>query len=292
MCVPRKPGEAMGAICRLVNESDPKDELVINVEYNQLDSLLKSKWNEKGDIANASGYSSFPGNTNTLVFKIPQYCENLQETGGVIPEFVNPKYADEARTVFKSPTRLECMMQDYPKQLKGGKDRVGYTMYDAWYCFSPAKNNVTEAQNLHKKNMPCFAMASAEYDMYNWNIRMLQNAGVQIECSDKEQVFAGVPWKFGPKIHLEPSFALTYAELEKKFKKKNVKIGAQATLLLANDALDHINDDWLFNAGTCVARRKFNFFDHVEDDLTVFVPTTDTDNEVFKIRGYKPKQIS
>jgi hypothetical protein len=34
VCVPRKPGEAMGAICRLVNEEDSKDELVINVEYN------------------------------------------------------------------------------------------------------------------------------------------------------------------------------------------------------------------------------------------------------------------
>ena len=34
VCVPRKPGEAMGAICRLVNENDPSDELVINVEYN------------------------------------------------------------------------------------------------------------------------------------------------------------------------------------------------------------------------------------------------------------------
>jgi hypothetical protein len=28
-----------------------------------------------------------------------------------MPEFVNPKYADDERTVFKKPTRLECMMQ-------------------------------------------------------------------------------------------------------------------------------------------------------------------------------------
>ena len=38
------------------------------------------------------------------------YLEHLQATGGVIPEFVNPKYANEERTVFKAPTRLECMM--------------------------------------------------------------------------------------------------------------------------------------------------------------------------------------
>ena len=28
-----------------------------------------------------------------------------------MPEFVNPKYANEERTIFKKPTRLECMMQ-------------------------------------------------------------------------------------------------------------------------------------------------------------------------------------
>ena len=34
VCVPRMPGEAMGAICSLVNEKDPSEEIVINVEYN------------------------------------------------------------------------------------------------------------------------------------------------------------------------------------------------------------------------------------------------------------------
>ena len=32
--VPRKPGEAMGAICKLTNQDGPGYELVINVEYN------------------------------------------------------------------------------------------------------------------------------------------------------------------------------------------------------------------------------------------------------------------
>jgi hypothetical protein len=32
-------------------------------------------------------------------------------TGGVISEFVNPKYKDASKTAFKSSTRLECMMQ-------------------------------------------------------------------------------------------------------------------------------------------------------------------------------------
>ena len=110
VCVPRKPGEAMGAICRLINEDGSGNETVINVEYNQLDALLKAKWNPEGDVVSDTGFSSFPGNTNTLVFKIPEYCASLEGSGGVIPEFVNPKYANADRTQFKAPTRLECMM--------------------------------------------------------------------------------------------------------------------------------------------------------------------------------------
>ena len=34
VCVPRMPGEAIGAICRLVHETEENKELVINVEYN------------------------------------------------------------------------------------------------------------------------------------------------------------------------------------------------------------------------------------------------------------------
>lgn len=94
VCVPRMPGESMGAICKLVDEQNPASEIVINVEYNQLDSLLRAKWNRSGDIKNQLGYSHFPGNTNTLVFKIPEYYENLTRTDGIIPEFVNPKYAN------------------------------------------------------------------------------------------------------------------------------------------------------------------------------------------------------
>jgi len=42
----------MGAICKLVKEDQSGDEVVINVEYNQLDALLKAKWNPEGDVAN------------------------------------------------------------------------------------------------------------------------------------------------------------------------------------------------------------------------------------------------
>ena len=77
VCVPRKPGESMGAICKLIKQDGSGDQITINVEYNVLDALLKAKWNPNGDIPDDVGYSHFPGNTNTLVFKIPEYVANL-----------------------------------------------------------------------------------------------------------------------------------------------------------------------------------------------------------------------
>jgi UDP-sugar pyrophosphorylase len=92
------------------------------------------------------------------VFRIPQYVERLKATGGIVPEFVNPKYANAERTIFKSPTRLECMMQDYPK-LINENGRVGFTTYPTWYCFSPVKNNINDALTCFKKGLPSFGAA-------------------------------------------------------------------------------------------------------------------------------------
>ena len=62
-----------------------------------------------------AGFSPFPGNINQLIIKLSSYVDVLGSTHGVISEFVNPKYKDASRTTFKSSTRLECMMQDYPR---------------------------------------------------------------------------------------------------------------------------------------------------------------------------------
>ena len=80
--------------------------------------MLRDKYNGKGDISNYTGFCEFPVNLNVLVFKLRPYLNILEETKGLVPEFVNPKYADETRNKFKSPTRLECLMQDVPKLIK------------------------------------------------------------------------------------------------------------------------------------------------------------------------------
>ncbi len=63
---------------------------------------------------------------------------------GLVPEFVNPKYADAAKTKFKKPTRLECMMQEHPKVL-GPEAKVGFTNFPDW-TYSPVKNSVDEVR--------------------------------------------------------------------------------------------------------------------------------------------------
>jgi UDP-sugar pyrophosphorylase len=61
------------------------------------------------------------------VLKADSYAAALEETQGIIAEFVNPKYKDDTRTAFKSSTRLECMMQDFPHGLPPTAN-VGFTV--------------------------------------------------------------------------------------------------------------------------------------------------------------------
>lgn len=69
----------------------------------------------------------FAGNINQLILKVDSYARSLEETQGTIAEFVNPKYKDSSKTEFRSSTRLECMMQDYPKALPSTA-AVGFTV--------------------------------------------------------------------------------------------------------------------------------------------------------------------
>jgi len=116
-----------------MNPKDEKDRLTINVEYNVLDRLLRhSKTCDKNDPK--TGYSPFPGNTNCFCISLSDYVSNLKRTNGIVPEFVNPKYQDETRTKFKKPTRLECMMQDYPMLLPKDAE-VTFCVLPRWFSY-------------------------------------------------------------------------------------------------------------------------------------------------------------
>jgi len=56
----------------------------VNVEYNQLDPLLRSTEEFKdGDVNDETGYSPFPGNINQLVFHLDSYNKVLERTHGM-----------------------------------------------------------------------------------------------------------------------------------------------------------------------------------------------------------------
>ena len=236
--VPRRPKDAIGAICR-INRKDGSS-VVQNVEYNLVDPLLKDKYNGKGDIANETGFCDFPGNLNVLVFKSRPYLNILEESKGLVPEFVNPKYADETRTKFKSPTRLECLMQDVPKLIKHG-EKVGYTYFDRWFCFSACKNNLHDALEKLRKNETGESAFTVERDIFKTNERLMNEICGKLEIiktePENELIIGGYKVNFGPKIVIYPSFAPTISELKYKLgqMRKGIKLTNNSTLILKND---------------------------------------------------------
>jgi len=286
ICVPRKPKDAIGAICKLVKKDGT--HITNNVEYNQLDSLLKEKYNKEGDVPNKDGISDFPGNINVIIFKLDTYIKALEETKGLIPEFVNPKYTDETRTKFKSPTRLECLMQDLPKLLKSGEN-VGFTSYERWFCFSACKNNLKDACNKLKKNQTPESAFSVEQDIFIYNKRIMEIIGkLEINNTEKENEIdvEGCKIKFGPKIIIYPDFAPTVSELKEKLMnmKNKIRMTNNSTLVLKKNVKieEGINLD-----GFYVVEKDEKMVDCNNKKNKIYVALKPEEGKIYeKIRGY------
>eukprot|EP00629_Pelagomonadales_sp_RCC1024_P014903 CAMPEP_0119277948 /NCGR_PEP_ID=MMETSP1329-20130426/18185_1 /TAXON_ID=114041 /ORGANISM="Genus nov. species nov., Strain RCC1024" /LENGTH=667 /DNA_ID=CAMNT_0007278443 /DNA_START=72 /DNA_END=2072 /DNA_ORIENTATION=+ len=221
VCIPRRGGEAAGAITRLAsNDGDASKDLVINVEYNQLEPLLLAATGAGDGNDPATGYSPYPGNANVLVLGLKDYVTTLNGAdAGVVDEFVNPKYKDAAKCAFKKPTRLECMMQDYPKLLRreapGAK--VGFTAFERFVAFSPAKNALDAARASAAKGEPPGAAGSTEYEVYAAHATRAGLATAGVAASGATVEASGLGGLYGgPKVVLLPSFALTQADVAGK----------------------------------------------------------------------------
>ena len=225
IAVNRIPGEAVGGLAKLVREDK---ELTLNVEYNQLDPMLRATVSPEGDVPNEQGFSMFPGNINVLVIRMASYVRILEQSQGIIAEFVNPKYADESKTSFKKPTRLETMMQDLPK-LFGPDEKVGVSIFDRRWSFSANKNNMADAAAKHAVGSPPESAATAESDFYLAGRMRLAATGAKVEEAAQERIL-GVPFTPGPKVLLCPSFAMTLAEAREKV--SGCSISGEATLVL------------------------------------------------------------
>ncbi|MEW5300045.1 MAG: hypothetical protein WDW36_003005 [Sanguina aurantia] len=260
LAIPRKAKEAIGAIVLLTHspaDADPGSEagsasspaaaaaapssppatLTVNVEYNQLDPLLRSTTSPEGDVNDATGYSPFPGNINQLVLKLETYVPQLQATGGVISEFVNPKYKDASRDTFKSPTRLECMMQDYPKALPADAN-VGFTVINqVWASYSPVKNSPDDALAKFKDGNPTHSATTGELDIYEMSCKSLQqHAGIALPELG-QGTFNGLTLPMYPRVVLSPSFATVAADITAKIAPASITLSPDAVLILDGEGI-------------------------------------------------------
>lgn len=236
VAVPRKAKEAIGAIARLEPDGSVPGQraVTINVEYNQLDPMLRaSRDYPDGDVNDASGSSPFPGNINELVVALPMYVDVLEATGGVIGEFVNPKYKDETRKAFKKSTRLECMMQDLPKSFPESA-KVGFVSLPTWLAFSPVKNSPEEAVAKVAAGTPSHSATSSELEVYERNCRLLEIAGAATVGEPKEGTFNGIACRVYPMVSVAPSFALTIEQLRTRV--SGLSLAPGSALVLEGDA--------------------------------------------------------
>ncbi len=289
IAVNRMPGEAVGALTKLVRADK---ELTLNVEYNQLDPLLRATVNPEGDVPNEQGFSIFPGNINVLVVRMKSYVRILKESQGIIAEFVNPKYADESRTTFKKPTRIETLMQDLPK-LFGPDEKVGVSIFDRRWSFSANKNKIADAAAKQASGGSPESAATAESDFYHANRTRLIAAGATINEAPEELIL-GVPIVPGPKVLLRPSFAMTLADARGKI--SGCTLSDEATLVLNGKDIQLENVELagrsalIVNAcegATVVVKGRFSNDGFELVKLTEAELASDRVPEYLRIRGYR-----
>mmetsp|Transcript_10791 Transcript_10791/g.26098 ORF Transcript_10791/g.26098 Transcript_10791/m.26098 type:complete len:294 (+) Transcript_10791:126-1007(+) len=257
----------------------------INVEYNQLDPLLRStKEFKRGDVNDESGFSPFPGNINQLLFQMEGYSKILERTQGIMPDFVNPKYKDESKTVFKKPTRLECMMQDFPTVMEVG-ETAGFTQIGPELCFSPVKNSVPDGVNLQAKGTPAGTAATGEADQYAAARIMLRSIGCTVEDAD-EVSYNGIKVVPGPSIVIKSKVACCPGELKELFPSpEKIKISSRSTLVVGGTG---VTIESLDLDGTLVVNKNGKKITKmtVKNDGWVKVPVEDHDDEKIRMRGF------
>jgi UDP-sugar pyrophosphorylase len=221
----RKPGEKVGAICAIESAGDSRPPCVQNVEYNELEPLLIASTG-KGDIAEADGYSKYPGNINMFSISLKEYSDCLEQSKGVIPEFINPKFTADKKGLTSS-ARLECMMQALPQHDAFRTHKVSFVSFDRGSCFSPIKNNTQEAAAAKAKGIPMENAVSCEEDVYEMNRRWLAAAGAVIHPNPDTKLL--------PAVLLDPTFALAFVDVKRALQsvpETSLVVGSNAALFI------------------------------------------------------------
>lgn len=86
---------------------------------------------------------------------------------------------------------------------------------------------------------------------------------------------------FGPKILMDPMFAITFKEIKCKFHGPN-KISKESSMVLSDNNLFFENLNLGSETLICQGGQKF------QAQACTFEKSTPNDPEVYRIRGYKP----
>lgn len=210
VCVKRKPGEAVGAVCEV--EKSDGSKIITNVEYNVLGKLSVNH----PEPVDEQGYSKLPGNINFIIISLETYGSNLERHGGFVPEFVNPKLQADGVTL-KSATRMETLISEYP-YLLDNSSRVGVVQIEKLMAFTCAKNEFELGRQRQAKHLSLETCASCQFEYYDSNRILLEKLGVQVGQEKETLVFEGIQYEIGPRIILHPSFACNFRDLEASVK--------------------------------------------------------------------------
>ena len=208
-----------------------------------------------------------------------------------MPEFVNPKYKDEAKTIFKKPARLECMMQDFPTVLEGEEAKqVGFTSISSDMCFSPVKNATSDGVAMQEKGSPPGVAASGEADQYGAVRLIMRSIGCHIEDAP-EETHEGVKVVLSPQVVFSPEFVACPHDYSKAFPSPDkVKISPKSSLVVGGPGTVVIESLDLDGALVieCPAGETLTVTDKVVKNDGWVREQADADSpEYIKMRGYK-----
>ncbi len=206
VCVPRVPREPIGAVVKLISD---EGERTVNIEYNQLEAFFKAK-GMAGDQPDDTGFSPYPGNINLLVVELAPYIQVLERTGGLVAEFINPKYADESKETFLTPTRVETLMQDLAGSYPPGTP-IGVTLFNRDWALAALKNSLPSAQAKARAGQPSYSATAAESAYYQSQRIRLKLAGVDVG-SEKKTTFHDIPFLDGARVVMSPLFSLVLTD--------------------------------------------------------------------------------
>ena len=191
-----------------------------------------------------SNISLFPGNINCFVIENKSYNEVLDQTSGLVGEFINPKYVpDSNRTKFLKPTRVECMMQDYAKLLPAeihGAGRVGHSQFPKWTSFSAVKNDLKSGVGRQAKGIGTETASTGEADMYSYYRKSLSGSFVDNEAlvsfePEAQVTFAGINVPHAGRVVLSPAMSVTLADTHAHFQpesKAAISVSQKSSLVL------------------------------------------------------------